>query len=65
MLVGIYLSYVPNDLSQEKMIRHFNKRGITTCYWAINHDDEIEELIKTSKVGGIMTDRPMSVLDKL
>ena len=43
------------------MIKHFNKRGIHTNYWVINDDDEVKNIISTTSISGVMTDRPRAV----
>ena len=61
-----YLLIIPFlNFTQEGMLRHLNRRGITTCYWVVNHDDEIDQLIESSEVQCIMTDRPTSLLRRM
>jgi len=46
-----YLLFIPLiNYTGEPLIRHLNKRGIHTCYWVVNHDDELLDLAKTSEV---------------
>ena len=40
------------------MVEHLNKRKVFTNYWVINDDDEVLHVMRTTKVRGIMSDRP-------
>jgi len=40
------------------VLENLRKRGIYTAYWVLNMEGEVEHLLRTSKVQGIMTDRP-------
>ena len=40
------------------MLVHMSKRGIFTCYWVINDDDEFRKVLLYNREDGIMTDRP-------
>lgn len=44
---------------------HLNKRGVLTNYWVLNDDSEIDYVLQSSTVGGIMTDRPKHLARKL
>lgn len=44
------------------MISHMNRRGIFTCYWVINDDDEIRHALIHTRANGIMTDRPSAAI---
>mmetsp|Transcript_8418 Transcript_8418/g.14091 ORF Transcript_8418/g.14091 Transcript_8418/m.14091 type:complete len:292 (+) Transcript_8418:225-1100(+) len=43
------------------LFSHLNKRGIVTCYWVLNDDEEIAHVMNATTVQGIMTDRPSHV----
>jgi hypothetical protein len=40
------------------LLTHFNKRGIVTCYWVLNNEDEILYVANETPVMGILTDKP-------
>ena len=60
LYVYIALTFVANR-TVDPMIEHLNKRGVFTNYWVINDDDEIRHVLYTTKVSGIMSDRPSRV----
>ena len=49
------------NVTQEGMIKHLNRRGVTTIYWTLNTDDEIDQVMESSDISCIMTDRPISL----
>ena len=51
--------------SMDPMFTHLNKRGIVTCYWVLNNDDEILEVANNRSTLGIMTDKPRRVKEML
>ena len=52
---------VLSNCSINPMIEHLNKRGVFTNYWVINDDDEMRRVMRTTKVQGIMSDRPTAL----
>mmetsp|Transcript_10621 Transcript_10621/g.7939 ORF Transcript_10621/g.7939 Transcript_10621/m.7939 type:complete len:85 (+) Transcript_10621:727-981(+) len=44
---------------------HFFKRGIFTNYWVINDEDEMDLVIHSTSVQGVMTDLPTRLLHHL
>ena len=53
------------NLTVNPMIEHLNKRGVFTDYWVINDDEDIRRVITTTKVSGVMSDRPSRVKEIL
>ena len=53
------------NLTINPMIEHLNKRGVFTDYWVVNDDDDIKRVITTTKVAGVMSDRPSRVKEIL
>ncbi len=47
------------------MIAHLNKRGYLTSYWVINDDKDLEYVIRNTPIGGIMSDRPSLLKEKV
>jgi glycerophosphoryl diester phosphodiesterase len=60
LTVYIYLIQLVN-ITFNPALLHLEKRGIFTAYWVLNHDSEVLHLVRTSKVMGIMTDRPAAI----
>ena len=58
--VYIYLIQLVNITFNPALI-HLQKRGIYTAYWVLNKESEVIHLVRTSKVMGIMTDRPAAI----
>lgn len=56
----IYMMQVCN-ITFNPVLEHLQKRGIFTAYWVINMEGEVLHLARTSKVMGIMTDRPAAI----
>ncbi len=56
----IYLIQFVN-ITFNPVLIHLQKRGIYTAYWVLNQEGEVLHLARTSKVQGIMTDRPATV----
>ena len=44
---------------------HMNRRGVLTNYWVINEEKEIEQILNSVQIAGIMTDKPSQVKDIL
>lgn len=57
-----YYVYIPfviiANLTCKAMYKHLEKRGVFTCYWVINDDDEMLKVMNEGTMQGIMTDRP-------
>lgn len=53
----IYMNQLCNIVFNP-VLENLRKRGIYTAYWVLNMEGEVEHLLRTSKVQGIMTDRP-------
>ena len=53
------------NYSADPLFRHLNKRGILTCYWVVNNEDEIKDVIKRTGVNGIMTDKPKYLMEMI
>jgi len=60
LTVYIYLIQVVN-ITFNPALLHLEKRGIFTAYWVLNQEGEVMHLARTSKVMGIMTDRPAGI----
>lgn len=56
LVLYIYLAQFAN-ITLDSGIVHLQKRGIYTCYWTLNCPKELNHILKTSKIEGIMTDR--------
>jgi len=53
----IYMTQICN-ICWNPVLVHLSKRGIFTAYWVLNQEGEVVHLARTSKVNGLMTDRP-------
>jgi hypothetical protein len=49
------------NISVNGMLEHLAKRGKHTSYWVVNDDDEVRQVVRSTPVQGIMTDRPTGV----
>ena len=60
LTIYIYLIQLVNITFNHALL-HLKKRGIFTAYWVLNQEGEVMHLARTSKVMGIMTDRPAGI----